>query len=123
MIVGIGTDIVEVNRVLRACMRWPKFRTRVFTDEEWEYCNEGNNHASLAARFAGKEAVVKALGTGMRGLEWIEIEILNDLAGAPFVVLHGKAQAIAEEKGIKHVFITLSHSKDYAVAYAVAIGG
>jgi holo-[acyl-carrier-protein] synthase len=123
MVVGIGTDIIEINRVMRACLRWPKFPSKIFTDDEWEYCNEGNNYASLAARFAGKEAVVKALGTGMRNLDWTEVEILNDLAGAPFVVLHGKAQAVAEEKGINQLLITLSHSKEYAVAYVVALGG
>ncbi|MDW7672993.1 MAG: holo-ACP synthase [Bacillota bacterium] len=123
MIIGIGTDIVEINRVMRACLRWPKFPARIFTKDEWEYCNEGHNHASLAARFAAKEAVAKALGTGMRGMDWTEIEILNDLAGAPFATLSGKAHNIAKEKGISQIMITLSHSKDYAVAYAVALGG
>lgn len=123
MILGIGTDIVEINRVMRACLRWPKFPNTIFTEEEWDYCNQGNNYSSLAARFAAKEAVVKALGTGMRNLNWKEVEILNDLAGAPYVTLHGKAKALAEEKGIMQLMITLSHSKEYAVAYVIALGG
>lgn len=122
MILGVGTDIVEIQRVMGACMRWPKFKTRLFTQEEWEYCGEGENYPSLAARFAGKEAVAKALGTGVRGFQWTEIEILNDLAGAPYVTLHGKAAEVAKDKGVEQIMISLSHSKDYAVAHAIAVG-
>ncbi|MGF7184283.1 holo-[acyl-carrier protein] synthase [Desulfitispora alkaliphila] len=125
MVIGIGTDIVEIERVKSACERWPGFGGRIYTDHELEYCSgkSEKNYQSLAARFAAKEAVVKALGTGLRGLEWNEIEISNDLAGAPYVTLTGKAKEIAQEKGVSKVLISLSHSENHAVAYAIALGG
>lgn len=123
MIVGVGSDIVEIERIKNACERWPRFGDKIFTRQEWEYCDSGKSYQSLAGRFAAKEAVLKAMGTGLRGLTWTEVEINNDLAGAPFVTLTGKAAKIAEEKGIKKIFISLAHSNDYAVAHAIASGG
>lgn len=120
MICGLGTDIIEISRIKKAAQR-PSFLTRVFTEREIALCRERHNFfASLAVRFAAKEAVSKALGTGFRGCGWQEIEILSDPLGKPSVVLGGKAKIIEEELKIINWEITLSHCKNYAVAFCVA---
>ncbi len=96
--------------------------SRLFTARELEVL-KARNPASLAVRFAGKEAVLKALGTGLRGLSWHDIEILDNELGEPIVYLSAKAKAIAESRGGKYVRISLSHSKDNAVAIAILYCG
>jgi holo-[acyl-carrier protein] synthase len=123
-VVGLGVDIVEVSRIERAVARWgDTFVRRVYTPAEIARVEAGVTRGPrLAARFAAKEAVMKALGIGWRALAWREIEIANDAAGRPVVTLHGAAQRIAEERGIAGVLVALSHTHEHAVANAVALG-
>ncbi len=116
----VGVDIVEIERIRKTVARWgERFRRRVYTVAELEYCK--GRIESLAVSFAAKEAVSKALGTGMREVSWREIEILPDRRGKPVVYLHGRAKARAEKLGLDYFALSLSHSRDYAVAFVVAI--
>lgn len=122
MIKGIGIDIIEVARIKKAAEKNNRFLQRIFTENEIEYFKENNLQAvSIAGNFAAKEAIVKALGTGLRGFSWTEIEIQRNLLGKPFAVLYGKAKRIAEALGICQILITISHSKGFAVAQAIAL--
>jgi holo-[acyl-carrier protein] synthase len=114
----VGVDIIEIERVQGVLDRWgARFLRRVYTEAEVEYCR--GRVPELAVRFAGKEAVMKALGTGRRGVSWRDIEILGDRRRAPLVFLHGRARRRARRLGMKDLVISLSHSRDYAVASAV----
>lgn len=114
----VGIDIVEVARIERAIVRWGEsFLQRIYTEPELKLCHKKST--SLAARFAGKEAVIKAIGTQTKGIGWRDIEILADPSGKPLVHLHGKAQNQAEGLGLGELAISLSHSKDYAIAFVV----
>ena len=123
MILGVGCDIIRVARVARAAEKEP-FLTRVYTPAERAYAMQrgAGCAASLAARFAGKEAVLKAFGTGLRGGTLHEVEILPDALGAPEVHLHGFFAARAAEMGVTRVWVTLSHEKEYATAYCMLEG-
>ena len=124
MILGIGIDIVEVDRIGAAIAR-TAFQERVYTPAEREYCDSrgAQRPASYAARFAAKEAVMKALGTGLRGGTWQDIEILLNELGRPEVRLRGYFAARAAELAVSKVHVSLSHTRDYAAAQAVAEGG
>ncbi len=114
-----GVDIIEIERIDGACRRFgERFLKRVYTDPEIGLCR--GRAPALAARFAGKEAVMKALGTGAKGVSWREIEILAKPTGEPTVRLYGKARVRAGLIGLGDLAITLSHSRDYAVAVVVA---
>ena len=116
---AIGTDIEEIERVREVVERWgDKFLRRVFTDDEIAYCNGlAEKYGSMAARFAAKEAVIKALGLGKgHGLCWKDIEIVNNKNGKPSVKLYGNARKLAKEE---KVLISLSHARKYVVAMAV----
>ena len=114
----IGVDIVEIARIERAIASWGKqFLNRVYTDSELKLCC--NRSSSLAVRFAGKEAVIKALGGLSRGFSWKEIEILADHRGKPLVYLYGSTQDQATGMGLDSFAISLSDCKEYAVAFAV----
>ena len=116
---SIGVDIIEIQRIAAAVERWQhKFLDRIFTQAELRYCR--GRIPELAARFAGKEAISKALGTGIRGLAWRDMEILPDPLGKPLVTLHGRARARAVAIGLEQFAVSLSHSRDYAVAMVVA---
>jgi holo-[acyl-carrier protein] synthase len=122
---GVGIDIVEIARLDRALARWGKrFTGRVFTSGELEYASAKHRPAQhLSARFAGKEAVSKALGTGFsEGCRMVEIEIVADHRGRPSVRLHGSTRRLASRLGVEEIHLSLSHSGDTAVAQAVAIG-
>jgi holo-[acyl-carrier protein] synthase len=126
VIAGIGVDIVEVQRIAAAVQRHgDRFLTRVFTPGEIAYCQGEEPHRSrrLAARFAAKEAVLKALGTGLRGGRWTEIEVVSDSLGKPTIRLSGALAAVAAHRGISRWHLSLSHSQAYAVAQVVAEGG
>ena len=126
MILEIGVDIVEVERIKEICSKWGgKFEERVFTQRELAYCKRKKGcYQSLAARFAAKEALFKALGTGWSlSMCWKDVEIVNDKLGKPKVVLSGKTQQIAEGVGEKKAMVSLSHTKHYAVANVVLMGG
>jgi len=111
----IGIDIIEIARIEKAISRWGEsFLHRVYTDPELELYH--NKPSSLATRFAGKEAVIKALGPQIKGISWREIEILSDPGGKPSVHLYGEAQNRADSLGLDKLAISLSHSKEYAIA-------
>ena len=115
---AVGIDIIEIARVRAVLQRHPeRFLARVFTREEAAFCR--GRVPELAARFAAKEAVMKALGTGARGLAWREIEILPNQRGKPLVYLHGLAKARAEAIGLRGVDISLTHSHELAIAAVV----
>ena len=113
MIFGIGTDIIEIDRVRRA-VQSEHFKDKVFTENEKIYCESrgAQSAASYAARFAAKEAFFKALGTGIF-TALTEVEILNNDAGQPQIFLHGKAKTFT---GDKKIYVSLSHCKEYATA-------
>jgi len=124
MILGVGVDIVEVARIRAALGRertGTRFRERVFTPAEVAYCHGRRNaYESYAARFAAKEATMKALGRGFgEGLAWRDIEVTRD-AGAPTVRLGGNALVRAQVLGVRHLHLSLSHAGDFAVAHVVA---
>lgn len=120
MIVGIGCDIIEIERIARA-IKSESFIRRVFTAEEAAYCQKRGQQAaaSFAARFAAKEAVLKALGTGLREGSLQEIAVDNDGLGKPLVQLSGHFAMLAKQLGVKNIQISLSHSRDFAVAYVI----
>jgi holo-[acyl-carrier protein] synthase len=123
MIIGVGTDIIRVSRVRKLAERFPeRIGMKVFTTGELQYCLEKNDAAvSLAARFAAKEAVMKALGTGWRsGVRFIDIEVVRASSGQPSILLHGKVAGMARDRGISAVHISLSHDGDLAIATAIA---
>ncbi len=123
MIKGIGIDIVEVNRIEQAISRRKRFTERIFTETEREYClSKRRPHLHFAVRFAAKEAALKALGTGMRGVKWTDFEVRRDKWGKPYLSLSGNAAAVARERGICDIFISLSFSRESAVASAIAVG-
>ena len=114
----LGVDIVEIERVERSVDRYgQRFLERVYTEAELKLCR--NRMPELAVRFAGKEAVMKALGTGRRGVSWRDIEILSNERRAPLVYLHGRARTRARKLGITEMAISLSHSRDYAIAFVI----
>lgn len=123
MIIGIGADITSVPRVERAIER-DAFIKRVYTDTEIEYANKkgAGRAASFAARFAAKEAVLKAFGTGLRGGELKEIEVATDSLGAPHINLYGYFLKLAKDMGVKSTHISLTHEKEYAAAFCVMEG-
>jgi len=115
----IGIDIIEIARIEEAINTWGKrFLHRIYTEPELRLC--GHEPQSFAVRFAGKEAVMKTLGTGARGISWREIEILAEPSGKPWVQLTGKAKDKAVGLGLTNLAISLSHSREYAVAFVVA---
>ena len=118
MILGTGVDIVEISRVRRVLERYAqRFLERVYTSDEIAYCR--GRAPNLAARFAAKEAIMKALGTGVRGVGWKEIEIVRHASEAPAVLLHGRGKLRAEGLGVLDISLSLSHSKEYAIAFVV----
>jgi len=125
VLIGIGTDIVSVARIERLYARWgARFLNRVYTLAEQAYCaQKAAKMLHLAGRFAGKEAVLKALGTGRVGAGFREIEILNDAHGRPYVLLRGRAAAAAELRGVRRLHLSIAHEGGAAVAFAVAEGG
>lgn len=115
-----GIDIIEIARIEKAIERHgDAFLRRIFSDEEIRSCK--GRADSFAGRFAVKEAVAKALGTGIGEFSWTEIEITTDSRGKPELMLHNKAKAMANEQGITNWSISLSHTEIYAVGFAVAL--
>ncbi|HHW57106.1 MAG TPA: holo-ACP synthase [Clostridia bacterium] len=120
----VGTDIIEVERIKTACEKNSKFLEKVFTTKEVEYFNSKKSKwPHIAGFFSAKESVAKLLGTGVREFKWQDVEILHNKLGAPVVVLKGEAQNIALKKGIKKIKLSISHTRFYAMSFAVAIGG
>ncbi|HRG90638.1 MAG TPA: holo-ACP synthase [Chitinophagales bacterium] len=119
MILGIGTDIVEVERIQRALENEP-LKQKVFSTREITYCDKDKSCQSYAARAAGKEAFFKALGTGWRdSMKLDEVEILNDDLGKPFIELSGETLNVFEQKGGGAIHVSLSHIKQTAIAFVI----
>ena len=122
MIVGTGIDIAEVPRIAASIQRFGgRFLRRVFTAGEIRYCESKANRAErYAARFAAKEAAMKALGTGWnRGVRWRDIEVTREAGGRPTIIFHGKAGEIAAQLGAAHVALSLSHTAEQAIAQVI----
>jgi holo-[acyl-carrier protein] synthase len=115
----VGTDLIEIARIERSLARYPSFRERVFTEAERAYCDSRRNPAeSYAGRFAGKEAVGKALGFGVaRAFAWKEIEIVG--RPKPSVRLFGRLAQLAEAKGVASIDLSMTHSRELAQAVAI----
>jgi len=126
MIVGTGVDIAEVGRIKAAVERFgERFLKRVFTPAEVRYCMGKLNAAErLAARFAAKEAGMKAIGTGLRhGVTWQDVEVLRLPGQRPILKFRGKAAEFADRLGCKRTHLSLSHTKEQAIAYVILEGG
>ena len=123
MLIGVGCDVIEIARMRKAIER-DAFVQRVFAKEEIAYCMSRGAQAaaSFAARFAAKEAVLKALGTGLRGGELQEIVITNDALGKPSVQLLGYHAELAAQLGVNNIAISMSHSRETAMAYVIMEG-
>ena len=123
MILGIGVDIVEIDRIKNSMERYEdRFLSRIFNKQEIDYCmQKGNPAIHFAARFASKEAVVKSLGTGFSGgIKWTDIEIVNSPeSGQPSVKLHAQADEVLKKIGGSVIHLSITHSAHYAVAQAV----
>ena len=124
-VVGIGVDLAQIPRVRRMVERWDeRFLRRVFTDGEIAYCRRRRDPVQhFAARFAAKEATLKALGTGLSmGIHWREMEVRRSPGRAPTMTLHGRSLEIARDLGGRRVLLSLSHDGDYAMAQAMLVG-
>jgi holo-[acyl-carrier protein] synthase len=122
MIVSIGIDIIEVRRVREVLARTPRFAARVFTDAERAYCESRGVVAAehYAARFAAKEAALKALQTGWRGgISWQDVETASHESGAPYLVLHGIAHELFEKSGATSAHLSISHTSEHAIAEVI----
>ena len=113
-----GVDIIEIRRIAEVLGRYgERFLGRIYTAGELEYCR--GRPSKLASRFAAKEATMKALGTGVRGVGWKDIEVVRAPSGAPSIALHGRAKARAERLGVQEISVSMSDSQDNAVAFVV----
>ena len=125
-VTGIGVDLALIPRLREVVSRWgERFLRRVFTDEEIAYCRRRRDPIPhFAARFAAKEATLKALGTGLRmGVRWRDMEVRRERGQAPTMILSGRCRALALAKGSGHVLLSLTHDGDYAMAQAMLVGG
>ena len=124
MIIGTGIDIVKNSRIERLINKYgQKFLEKIYLAGEIEYCNtKVDSTASFAARFAAKEALLKAVGTGMRKNSWHDIEIFNNKLGKPEVRLYNNTASRAKELGVKNIFLSISHEKEYSVAQIILEG-
>ena len=123
MVLGLGTDLIETRRVQQSMDRFgERFLERIFSVGEIAYCKRKKNAAeSFAARFAAKEAGAKALGTGIsHGVSWKEFEVKREASGKPSLHLTGRAAELAEALGIKRIQLSLTHSREFAMAVVVA---
>jgi holo-[acyl-carrier protein] synthase len=125
-IIGIGTDITECLRIARMIERHGElFISRVYTPDEIQYC-QGRAQATqhFTGRWAAKEAILKALGTGWRrGITWRDVEVCNDASGRPIVTVHGGVKEVVEQLGVTRLMVSISHCRTHATAHAVAVGG
>jgi holo-[acyl-carrier protein] synthase len=128
MVVSVGVDMVEVERVRQALENsrsGQRFRRRIFTEQEIEYCEKKRRgrYQSYAGRFAAKEAVMKALGRGWGAkVSWLDIAVAPARSGRPEIVLQQKTARLAEQLGIRRWFLSITHTEQHAVAYVIAQG-
>ena len=112
---AVGVDIIEIIRIAQTLDRWgDRFLSRTYTQGELAYCKK--RPPQLASRFAAKEAMMKALGTGRHGVNWRDIEVVRRKGGPPTIVLHNRALKVAARLRVGHIAVSLSHSREYAVA-------
>jgi holo-[acyl-carrier protein] synthase len=129
MIVSVGVDLIEIERIQKALedpQIGTRLRNRVFTEKEIQYCEkkQRGRYESYAGRFAAKEAVMKALGRGWGSqVKWIEIEVARAQSGKPDIVLHGKTALFAERLGIRRWALSITHTRGHGLAYVVAQDG
>ena len=122
MIVGTGVDLAEVHRIQESIERFgDRFVQRIYTEREIAYVQrKANRYERFAARFAAKEAGMKALGTGWRGgIQWKDFEVANLPSGRPTLLLHGYAERIAQEMGVTAIHLSLTHTQENALAYVI----
>ncbi|MDY0218317.1 MAG: holo-ACP synthase [Candidatus Cloacimonas acidaminovorans] len=124
MIIGIGCDIIEVERIQNAIEKNSRFCEKLYTASEIEYCSgKANSYQSFAVRFAAKEAVMKALGTGWNGeVNWIDIEVVTSEKGSPTINLTGGAKDLADKLKVNNIYLSLAHEKGYALAFVILEG-
>jgi holo-[acyl-carrier protein] synthase len=124
MIIGIGIDLVKIDRIDKAGKNQSGFLERVFTEREREYCSRQKFPAQhYAGRFAAKEAVLKAIGTGWSaGVKWTDMEVLHGDGGGPVVNISGRVKDLMDLKGVKQILLSYSHDEGYAVAHVVLVG-
>jgi holo-[acyl-carrier protein] synthase len=125
LIIGLGVDIAEVDRMQAAIeRRGEPFLRRVFAEKERAYCERfRNKYEHYAGRFAAKEAAMKALGTGWRrGVRWVDLEVVRQIGGRPTMVLHGEAKKIAERMGVKQIAMSMTHTSTQAFAQVIFEG-
>jgi holo-[acyl-carrier protein] synthase len=123
MIVGTGIDIIEVDRIKNSIQKYSdRFKKKIFTQKEIDYCDSQAEPAKhFAARFSVKEAVLKCFGTGMSGgILWKDIEVDKLESGQPILNPYGKGEKIFDQLNLKHIHISITHDKSYAVAHAIA---
>ncbi len=121
-VVAVGVDLVDIDRIRRVIERQPRFVDRVYTADERAYCQRRRDPAErFAARFAAKEAVLKALGTGLGGADFADIEVVRRPSGQPELVIRGRAEARAAELGIDGWLISLTHSRHLAQAFVAGV--
>lgn len=121
-VAGLGVDIIEIDRMRTILQRTPRFRERVFTEGERAYCDaKARPEIHYALRFAAKEAVLKALGTGFNGVRVTDVEVENDQYGKPRARLHGNAAELARKQGVIEMHLSLSYTHSVGVANAVAV--
>lgn len=121
MIVGIGTDIIEVEKIKNQFVKDPGFKNSLFTENEIAYCESKKSwDQNFAGRYAAKEALFKALGTGWRnGMSYTDIEIINDKLGKPEITVSNKTKVYCTEQGITTFFVSISHTREFATAFVV----
>ena len=122
MIIGVGIDNVQSKRMKEMLLKWAdRVEDRVFDEQELEYSkSKGETHLHLAARFAAKEALFKALGKGLsEGMTWTDVKVVNDEAGKPHIELRRRAQEIAEQMGVATIHVSLTHTDECAVAVVI----
>ncbi|MBW7897666.1 Holo-[acyl-carrier-protein] synthase [Candidatus Brocadiaceae bacterium B188] len=119
----VGIDIIEIKRIERLFSANENFLRRIYTEKEVEYCKQRKNkYQHYAARFASKEAMFKALGTGWADkMKWTDIELLNDEKGRPYLNLYGSVKELADKKQIGNISVSLSHCHDYAIAQVLLV--
>ncbi len=124
MVVGLGVDIVEVERIRKALEDQPAMIRRVFTRPEAEYCTgRKNQYQHFAGRFAAKEAALKALGTGWaEGIRWRDVEVSSEPSGKPLLHFHGRAREVFDSLDASTIFLTITHARAYAVAVVMLEG-
>ena len=123
MIFGTGIDIIEIKRIKQSIQKYPdRFKNKVFTQKEVDYCHSQADPAThFAARFSVKEAVLKSFGTGITsGILWKDIEVDKHESGQPVLNLYGKGKELFSQLKLKHIHISITHDKNYAVAQAIA---